>query len=150
MTSSNKNAAPYMLGISLVELLVMLFVLTIGIAALVKFQGTYFYYADLSRQQAEAVTLAKQKVESLRHYEIIPTTSGMAAYEDITSGSDTVTQNSVLYTRTWTVTESSNPDYKTVHMQVSWADRRGTTKNIALTTRIGKIDPSQSGVVIQS
>jgi type IV pilus modification protein PilV len=134
-------------GITLIELLITLMVLTIGIAALIKFQGSYFYYYDVSKQRAEALVIAKKKMESLRAYEVIPTTASKVAYNDIVSGSSSSTGSNASYTTTWTVTTNTDPDYKTVNMVVSWTDRRGVSQNATLTSIISKTDPATNGLI---
>jgi type IV pilus modification protein PilV len=137
-------------GVTLIELLVTLLILTIGIAALIKFQMTYFYYYDLSKQRAEAIFLAKAKMDALRAFETIPTTSGKFAYNDIVSGSSTSTGNNATYSINWTVTTYTNPNYKTVNITVSWTDRRNAAKSISLSSIIAQLDPSTSGVVMNA
>lgn len=135
-------------GVTLVELLVTLFILTIGISALIKFQGNYFYYGDLSKQRSEAVILAKSKLATLRNYQVLSTTSGYNAYEDISSGTSTTTATNTTYTITWSVTENTSPAYKTINVVVSWVDRNNNSQGITLSSIIGKIDPSDSGGLI--
>jgi type IV pilus assembly protein PilV len=137
-------------GVTLIELLVTLLILTIGIAGLIKFQMTYFYYSDLSKQRAEAVFLAKTKMDALRAFQTIPTTSGQFAYNDIASGSSTSAGNNATYSINWTVTTHTNPNYKTVNITVSWTDRRNATKSISLSSIIAQLDPSISGVVMNA
>ena len=148
MILKNNSAHKKIAGITLIELLVVLLLLTIGMAALIKFQVAYFYYVDVSHQQDIAINLATNKISSLRNYEVIQTTTGKTAYNDIVSGTSTSTVNSTSYTITWTVTSFTNPDYKTINVQVSWADRRGNTKSVTLTSIISKMDPALEGVVM--
>ena len=148
MTLSNKFMHSTIKGVTLIELLITLVVITIGMAALIKFQGTYFYYADLSKQQAEATVLAKTKMADLRNFQVLTTTPGYNAYSDIISGSSATIGSNATYTTTWTVTTNTSPAYKTINMIVSWLDRRGTTKNVNLTSIISQIDPETSGALI--
>ena len=108
----------------------------------------YFYYADLSKQQAEATVLAKTKMADLRNFQVLTTTPGYNAYSDIISGSSATIGSNATYTTTWTVTTNTSPAYKTINMIVSWLDRRGTTKNVNLTSIISQIDPETSGALI--
>ena len=137
-------------GLSLTELLVALLILSIGVAGVVKLQSTYFYYHDLSKQRASAVLLAEQKMESLRYFQVVPTTSGYIAYSDIASGSSTSTLNATTYTTTWTVTTDNTVGYKTVNIVVAWTERRGGAQSVNLTSIISAIDPANSGVVVNS
>lgn len=134
-------------GVGLLELIVTLLVFSIGIAALIKFQGQYFYYYDVSKQRSEAVILAKNKIESLRNYEVIATTTGKVAYADIVTGSSTTAGNNASYTIAWTVTTNTNPDYKNINTVVTWTDRRGSSQSVSLSSIIASIDPATSGLV---
>lgn len=145
----NSKRKKHIAGVSLVELLVTLLVLTIGITALIKFQATYFYYYDVAKQQADAIDLARKTIESLRNYEVLDTTPGLTAYADIASSTSTVVGSNTTYTVTCTVTTNTSPDYKTVNVQVSWNDRRNIAKSITLTSIIAKIDPSNSGLIMK-
>lgn len=134
-------------GVGLLELMITLVVFSIGIAALFKFQSQYFYYYDVGKQRTEALVIAKNKIEALRAFEVITTTTGKVAYDDIVSGTATTTGNNASYTNTWTVTTNANPDYKNVTSVVSWTDRRGTAQSVTLSTIIAKVDPATSGLI---
>jgi len=145
----NSKKKQHIAGVSLIELLITLLVLTIGITALIKFQATYFYYYDVAKQQSDAIDLARDTIEALRNYEVLNTTPGFTAYADIASSTTTVAGDNTTYTVTCTVTTNTNPDYKTVNVQVSWTDRRNIAKSITLTSIIAKIDPSNSGLIME-
>ena len=136
-------------GVSLVEVLIALLVLMLGIAAIVRFQGGALESRGLISQNHEAIQIAEDRLEQLRDYEVLDTTSGKTAYQDIVSGNTTVTKASATYTVTWTVSELSNPDHKTVTVTVSWTDRKNTARSIVLSSIIGKIDPANAGAVMQ-
>ena len=134
-------------GFSLVELIVTLMVLTIGIAALVKFQSRYFYYYDIGKQRAEALVVANKQMEILKTFDVIATTTGHVAYQDIVSGTNTTVGNNATYTNTWTVTTNTNPDYKVINEVVTWPDRRGVSQSVTLTGTVSSIDPATSGLI---
>jgi len=134
-------------GLSLIELVVTLLILTMGVAALIKFQANYFYYYDVAKQKAEALVIAKNKLEVLRTFQVIATTTGFVAYNDIVSGTANTTGTNATYTNTWTVTTFTTPNYKTVAMVVTWADRRGVNQSVALDSIISQTDPVSSGLV---
>lgn len=143
MTFNNK-----LHGVTLIELLVTLLVLTIGLGALIRFQATYFYYADISKQRGEALILAKSEMASLRNYQVLTTTSGYNAYANIASGSSTSTLKNTIYTNTWTVTTTTTPAYLTVNIVVSWVDRTNAAHSVTLTSIISQMDPANSGVLV--
>ena len=125
--------------------MVVLFIVTIGLAAIVKFQSNYFYYYDISKQQAEAIVVANNKLESLRAFDVISTAVGHVAYDDIVSGSSTTTGNNATYTNTWTVVTFTDPNYKTVNCVVTWPNRRGASQSVTVSAIISQTDPVTSG-----
>lgn len=133
-------------GVGLVELMITLLVFSIGIVALLKYQSNYFYYYDISKQRSEAMSLAKNRIATLRDFEVIPTTTGKVAYTDIASGTTTSQGNNTTYTITTTVTSHSSPDYKNIDVKVSWTDRRNANQSVTLSTIIASIDPASSGL----
>lgn len=134
-------------GVGLLELMITLLVFSIGIISLFKFMSQYAYYYDLNKQRAEALVIAKNKIEALRGFEVIATTTGKVAYDDIVTGNATTVGNNASYTNTWTVTTNTNPDYKVVNEVVTWTDRRGSSQSLALSTMIAKTDPATSGLI---
>lgn len=134
---------------SLVEVLVALLVLAVGIAAIIRFQSGALENRGFLSQHHEALQLAEDRLDQLRQYEVVDTTAGKTAYADISSGSTTEIKASTTYTVSWAVTESTNPDYKTVQVTVSWTDRKNTPRSIVLATIIGKIDPANSQIIMQ-
>ena len=136
-------------AVGLVEVLIALLILAIGILLIVRFQGTTFENRAVLNQRNEALQLAQDRLDQLRHYEVIDTTAGKAAYEDIASGSTTVAKTSTTYTVTWTVTEQTAPDHKVIQVTVTWTDRKNTAQSISLSTIVGKVDPSSSGTIMQ-
>lgn len=135
-------------GITLVEVMVAFAIMMVGVAALVKLNSYIVGTGSVSMEMSTAQTVARQKLEDLRNYDTLTTTPGQKAYADIVTGTQTVTQNGVSYALAWTVTNHSNPDYKTVDLTVSWTDRRGQAEQMRLTTNISKVDPALSGTAV--
>lgn len=127
-----------------------LFILSVGLLGLAKFQGNIWYYVSLARQQAEAAIIGEQKLENLRSFEVITTTSGYTAYNSIASGSSTTSGTDTNYALTWTVATNATPAYKMVDLTVAWTDRRSQSQSIALSTIIAGVDPQQSGMVMMN
>lgn len=134
-------------GLTLIELIVTLLLLTIGVAALVKFQSYYAYTYDISKQRSEALVVASKQLEVLKTFEVLTTTSGKVAYQDIVSGTSSTSGNNATYTNTWTVTTNTNPDYKVVNIIVSWSDRRGANQQVNLTGIVSGVSPATSGLI---
>lgn len=63
-TIKNKSA-----GFSLVEVMIALIVLSVGLIALVKFQGEFIKNASEARQQSDAMTIAEQTLDTFRSFQ---------------------------------------------------------------------------------
>ena len=135
-------------GFTIIEVMVMLVILLIGILLLTRLQGVQVNTGSANRQRTEAVFLAQQTIESLRAYSVIPSTTGADAYTDIDSGSDSVKGLAATYARTWTVTTTASPAYKTVEVAVTWQDSRGKSETVSLTSYVSAADPAVSGQAI--
>lgn len=138
-------------GFGLIEVLVAFVVIATGAAALVKLQGAYLRSTAESGTREAAMHLAETKLDDLRSFEVVATTSGKVAYQDIgnntggqlAAGSHTV--GTQVYTLAWTVsnqflTSPANtiPERKDVTISVSWDDRTGTTRTLALSGSIAQ------------
>lgn len=135
-------------GITLLEVLIALAILSAGIIALVKFQGDLLRNRVELSQETEALMIAQDQMESLRYYQVVNTTAGFIAYDDKVSGTSTVTKPTATYTVTWTVTTNTAPDYKTATVTVTWVDPMNVTQTTTLNSRIGRVDPATSGQVV--
>ncbi len=145
-------------GVSLIEALVALAVMSVGLLGVVGMQATLRTNADVSRQRSEAVRMAQERVEELRAFTRL---DGAASTEmdfaDIASASALdVTPSSgrasATFKRSVTVTSPGTgaPAVKTVTVAVQWWDRRAdatdtsdpNTQQVVLTTAIAKVDPT--------
>ena len=70
-------------GVSLIEALVALAVMSFGMLGVVGMQATLRYNADVSKQRSEAVRLAQEEVERWRSFSVLAPTAGQLAYQDI-------------------------------------------------------------------
>jgi Tfp pilus assembly protein PilV len=136
-------------AVGLVEILIALVILAIGILIIVRFQGTAFENRSAINQRNEAIQLAHDRLEQLRHYQVLDTTSGKTAYEDIASGSTSVTKASATYAVSWNVTENTSPDHKVIDVTVTWVDQKNQSHSITISTIVGKINPATSGTIMQ-
>lgn len=136
-------------GIALIEVVIALLILGVGIVTLVQFQADLVQNRTVINQRARAVQLAESKLESLRHFAVINTTPDYPAYEDIATGTANVSATSANYTLAWTVTENTEPPYKTIVVVVSWVDLVGEPQSVTLNTIVGRVNPALSGTIIQ-
>lgn len=134
-------------GMGLIETLLIVIFVAIGIVGIFKFQHNLSYSSHNTQQQANATLIGLNKLESLRDFQTLNTTSGYTAYSGISSGSSTQTVGNTSYSLSWTVTTNTSPAYKTIDITVSWTNRIGTSQSIRLTTRVASVDPLVSASI---
>lgn len=140
----------YQRGVGLLEVLIAFAVFAIGIVALIHFQTEMVSNRILSGQQNEALHLANNQIDTLRHYETLETTAGKVAYDDIATGSTVVSGATASYTVSWTVTTNTAPAHKVIVVSVSWTGPSGATQTMRLDTIIGRVSPSHAGEVMEA
>lgn len=148
-------------GVSLIEALVALAVMSVGLLGVVGMQATLRTNADLSRQRSEAVRMAQEKVEALRSFTRLDGATGSeldfahitstTTPEDVTPSSG---RASATFKRSVTVANPAvgTPAIKTATVKVQWWDRRANdadpsdpnTQEVLLTTAIAKVEPQLS------
>ncbi|MCW5633337.1 MAG: hypothetical protein KIT17_08360 [Rubrivivax sp.] len=132
-------------GISLIEALVAMAVMAFGMLGVVGLQGTLRGNADMSKQRTEAMRIAQERMEDLRNFSVLATTPGSKAYADkVTFAATAVTgyTTNTTYTVSGTVTPvAGTGTHKTLSVDVSWADRAGTTQNVRIVSAMANIAP---------
>ena len=129
-------------GLTLVEVLITVLFLSISVIALVRFQNYLTYNDLLNQQQGEATILAEQEIETLHDFDVLATTPGYTAYNNIASGSSAATGVNAHYTITWTVTSFVNPTYLNLNVVVSWVDRNNITQSVQQIDNVAQSLPS--------
>ncbi len=141
-------------GVSLIEALLALVVMSLGMLAVVGVQATLRGNGDLSRQRAEAVRLAQEGIETWRTFTSVNAVGGQPVlgnldYTDIVSdGPIDVTPPlaaNATYTRTRTVSAdppSGSPPLRTLAVTVQWTDRAGAPQEVQLYTTVARIAPA--------
>lgn len=145
-------------GVTLIEALVSLVVMSLGILALMGLQTNLRYNADVARQRAEASRIASQELEKAREFLSI---SGNDSWDSLATR--TVTDyrlpgdhQNTTYTLVRTVTAAANgTDRKLINVQVSWLDRTATpaaeeedatpNQRVQLQALVAGVDPLLSG-----
>lgn len=135
-------------GISLLETLITMAVLSFGLVAMVKMQTYLIGHSSLAKQHAEAITLAQKQIEELRDFQQITSANAIKAYNDITDGAQNISISSTDFAMNWTVTTNTNPDHKIVAVTINWTDHHNDNQNVTLTSIISKMDPAAEGVVM--
>ncbi|MFO1266669.1 MAG: prepilin-type N-terminal cleavage/methylation domain-containing protein [Rubrivivax sp.] len=138
-------------GVSLIEALVAMAVMAFGMLGVLGMQATLRANSDLSKQRSEATRLAQEKIEAWRSFSVLPVTTGVKSYADISTAS-VETLNSFIsntsYSRTATVTESSPVGHKTLVVDVSWADRSGVQHNVRLFSVAARLSPDLAATMV--
>lgn len=131
----------FMKGTSLIEAVVALLILSGGMVAVARLQAELISGNTLSKQRTEATNIAQDLIEEYRSFGEVSTTAGFTAYEDISSGADSFNGVNATYTRAWTVTENTNPNFKTINITVSWVGASRQNEQISVSTIVGGEDP---------
>ena len=139
-------------GISLVEALIALLVLSLGMLTVSRLQSHLRLGSDIARQRAEAVRLGQEDLETLRGYGVVAASGASRSWAGITSASVTVDASTGYATNThYTVSRqivaASALAAKTAAVTVSWNDRTGETQRVVLNSIIAAADPAYGGAL---
>lgn len=131
-------------GISLIEALVALAVMSIGMLGLVSLQTSLRGSSDVAKQRSEAVRRGQQEIERWRAFTVLNTTAGSTAFADLAAGttSQDIVGTNATYTQQRIVTDLASPRRgKALTVNVSWVDRNGETQSVRLSTAVAGIAP---------
>ena len=149
-------------GVSLVEALVALAVMSLGMLALVGVQSTMRFNNDLSKQRGEATRIAHEELERLRVFLELGAIAGQPnrSWDEIasTTATDYAAQGgigNVTYRVQRTVNRlpasatgvTAAGQQKVVRVQVQWTDRTGTAQTLTVETVIGGAAPALSALL---
>jgi Tfp pilus assembly protein PilV len=123
-------------GTSLFEVVIAFLVLSLGMIAMARTDGTLQSDVELARQRSEASRLAQQELEQLR---------GQRPFAAISSTSRTVVTESVRYLVTREITAMTLANAKAASISVGWADRSGATQRVTLDSILDGTDAALSG-----
>jgi len=140
-------------GVSLVEALVALAVMTFGMMAYVGVQSTLRFNADVAKQRTEATRIAQEAIEVWRGYVAVEADAAVVDYADIVDGLPDETLASdpgnTAYTLTRRVVDAATspaaPRIKTLTVEVAWDDRNGHRQRVQLATTIAATPPELAG-----
>ena len=133
-------------GISLIEALIALLVLSLGMLAIGKLQSQLRLHADIARQQSLAVRLAQEDLERLRAFSVVAAASGARAYADVAAASATV-EEATRFVVTRQITEVTGLRAKSAVVNVGWTDASGAAQQTTLNTLISGSEPALSGAL---
>ena len=153
-------------GVTLIEALVALLVMSFGMVALVGLLSNLRQSGDLAKQRSEAMRIAQAEVENLRAFSVLTKASGADAsvkdYEgDLLApveprsvvGENSNTTFAVVrrvvplelgVTLPAGETEPQGIRGQTIRVTVSWDDRGGAAQTLSLDTIISRTDPAFS------
>lgn len=139
-------------GVTLIEALVAMLIMTFGMLALIGLQGKVRLSADVAKQRGEATRLAQQDLELLRAYSVVavPETpaNGVRAYDDIVVRANQVIDSSssnTQYKLERRVRLDTWPQQADVQVTVTWIDRADQLQTVELSSLIARVEPILSG-----
>ncbi|MCB1994662.1 MAG: pilus assembly protein PilV [Burkholderiaceae bacterium] len=136
-------------GISLVEALVALVVMSFGTLAVLGVQSTLRFNGDVSKQRAEAVRIAQEAMEDARSFSgIAGADEDVAYFGDIADSVRTVDGLNATFTVTTTVQTVADPRRKTVQVQVGWQDRGGNAQAVQFDSAIFGTTSAFAGTLV--
>lgn len=141
-------------GFSLIEVMLAFIIVAVSAAGLVKLQNSYMKQEGSSSARESAMHLAENKLDDLRSFTTLATTTGQFAYQDIqtnvgqsianglAAGSHTI--GNTIYALGWTVANDPDPlpanlKYplrKDITISVAWSDQNGSDKTLSLSSSI--------------
>lgn len=135
-------------GVSLVEALLALVVMSVGMLAVAGMQATLRGNADLSRQRAEALRIAQASMEAWRGFARVQADPAELDYGDLATQPPQVLTPpgaNTTFTTERIVLTSAAPAMKTLSVRVSWTDRAGQTQSLELHSVVSRTGPELAG-----
>jgi len=131
-------------GAGLLEVLIAVVILSIGVLALGRFQGSSLQDAAASRNRSQALALARQTLEGMRSF------ATSDDYHHIASGAEAAPIDGIntRYIRSWQVTSFDDPPHKAVTVILSWTGMQGEPRELRLRGYIGQREPVRSAVLL--
>jgi type II secretory pathway pseudopilin PulG len=132
-------------GFSLTEALVAFVVVAIGLLSVATFQSSLFRQSAYNKARTEALALAQQKIEQLKHYTQAPQEAyidedGDGVMDaDGTYNDDPIDGQNATFNRSWEL--ASNNLGKEVGVTVTWADADGQNQSVLLAAEIPWLSP---------
>lgn len=134
-------------GLTLIEAAVSAAVVGVSLLGILRLQTQLNKDNADSPVRTAAVNAAQQKIEKLRAFQLLSDYEGLSCGTDDPMA-DTPLTNATL-SRVCTVGAEVN-GYKPVTVTVSWADARGETQQVRLSSYIAKTDPVKAGELLAS
>ena len=142
-------------GVSLVEALVALAIMSIGMLALVGVQSTMRLNSDLAKQRTEATRIASEEIELVRSFISMGAVNGQpgVSYDEIVSR---VVENyqppdgigNTTYRVVRDVTDLPGSAQKVLSVQVQWTDRTNLPQTVTLDSAISGTAPTLGAMLV--
>jgi Tfp pilus assembly protein PilV len=146
-------------GIALIEALIALAIMAFGMLAVVGMQATLRQNSDVSRQRAEAVRIAQQRIEQARAFAVLADPAdpnNNSTFSKLNSGTVVVgatVGGNAEFTLSTLVAEGAGipsletaaANLKSVQVDVGWTDRNGAAQGVRLSTAIHGVAPELAG-----
>lgn len=142
-------------GVSLVEALVALAIMSIGMLALVGVQSTMRLNSDLAKQRTEATRIASEEIERVRSFIAMGAVNGQpgVSYDEIVSRvvdnyqpPDGIGNTSYRVVRN--VTDLPGSAQKVLSVQVQWTDRTNLPQTVTLDSAISGTAPTLGALLM--
>ena len=141
-------------GVSMVEALVALAVMSFGMLALVGVQATMRLNSDVAKQRGEATRIATEEIERLRGFRTIAVEANelaYASYDSMATGTPAYDAaggiGNTTYTLTRTVITDAGSRHKSIAVRVNWIDRSNQAQSVTLETAISGTDSALAGLL---
>ena len=140
-------------GVTLIEALVALVIMSFGMVALVGLQGNLRRSGDLAKQRSEAMRIAQAELATVRSFSVLNKPEGAPAnirdYDQdlVTTAPHAVasdnTNTTFILTRAVgpVIMDSAEPRARTVRVTVTWRDRSDAEQSVFLDTVVSRTDP---------
>ncbi|WED21299.1 prepilin-type N-terminal cleavage/methylation domain-containing protein [Vibrio sp. JC009] len=134
-----------MRGFSLIEVLIAMFVLSVGVMGLIRLQMYAEHSSENSANRFQALFIAENRLEQFKGFSQ-PGGTGTLRFQDITSAEERIDETFKLQVRVNNLTAQPWQEFaggvyaKRIQIEVYWEDRRGETKQVALQTLISRFN----------
>lgn len=145
-------------GVTLIEALVALMVMSFGMVALVGLMSNLRHGSDIAKQRGEAMRIAQAEQARLRAFSVLQKQPDDP--ENAVEFVNVVTADAALHSpahsnATFTVRRNvtpfiqggTEPQAQTVSVKVSWSDRAGREESLTLDSVVSRTDPRFSGAL---
>lgn len=138
-------------GFSLIEVIIAFIIIAVGSGAMVQLHRGYLRQEASNTLREQAMHLAENKLDDLRTFDVIRTTSGKIAYQDINTNAGGTISAGVKtlaggsFTLGWNVTNNyltspaaAIPERKDINISVSWVDSENNSRSLLLSSAISQ------------